>query len=118
VQAELVYEGEAAERIVENSFINEVRARVDLWRQRGYPNITATTRRLLEHWTAEGREKRFFFCQVEALETAIFLAEAAHKETGGVYFQESLRQVADEHNPGLYRIALKMATGTGKTFPR
>ncbi|WP_414654917.1 BPTD_3080 family restriction endonuclease [Iamia sp.] len=115
VQGELVYEGEAAERIVENSFINEVRARVDLWRQRGYPNITSTTRRLLEHWTAEGREKRFFFCQVEALETAIFLAEAAHKETGGSYLQESLRDVADEHNPGLYRVALKMATGTGKT---
>ncbi|HXH58989.1 DEAD/DEAH box helicase family protein [Iamia sp.] len=115
VQGELVYEGEAAERIVENSFINEVREKVDLWRARNYPNITATTRRLLEHWTAEGREKRFFFCQVEALETAIFLAEAAHKETGGTYFQESLRQVADEHNPGLYRVALKMATGTGKT---
>ena len=114
-QGRLAYEGETVERIVENTFINEVRSGVERWRAQRYPNVTATTRRLLEHWTAEGREKRFFFCQIEALETAIFLAEAAHKETGGAYLQESLRQVADEHNPGLYRIAHKMATGTGKT---
>ncbi len=114
-QAEIEYVGEGTERVVENAFINQVRDRVDRWRQMGYPNVTVTSRRLLEHWTAEGREKRFFFCQVEALETVIYLAEAAHKDTGGSFLQEELRRYATEHNPGLYRIALKMATGTGKT---
>ena len=114
-QAAIEFAEEATERVVENDFINQVRGRVDLWRRRGYPNVSSTSRRLLEYWTDPGREKRFFFCQIEALETAIYLAEAAANDTGGAFFQESLRQVATEHNPGLYRVATKMATGTGKT---
>jgi type III restriction enzyme len=114
-QAELEFADEVTERVVENDFVNKVRGQVDLWRRRGYPNTTATSRRLLEHWTDPGREKRFFFCQIEAVETAIYLAEAAHKDTGGAFFQEALRDVSTEHNPGLYRVATKMATGTGKT---
>ena len=60
------------DRIEENRFINRVRERVGIWRKGGWPGITPTTRRRLEHWTAEDRERRLFFCQVEAAETAIW----------------------------------------------
>lgn len=112
---EMVFAEETAERVVENEFVNQVRARVDRWRRGGYQNTTATTRRLLAYWNDPNREKRFFFCQIEALETAIYLSEAAHKDTGGAFFQERLRDFGSEHNAGLYRVATKMATGTGKT---
>src|SRR5437588_1020301 len=114
-QTELVFEEWTKDRVEENKFINEVRGRVDRWRQAGRPFVTGVTGRLLDYWTDSEREKPLFFCQVEALETAIFLAEAAGKEQGGVYFQNEIRRFNDDANPGLYRIAHKMATGTGKT---
>src|SRR5207302_691548 len=61
------------------------------------------------------RERPLFFCQVEALETVIFLAEAAGKESGGSYLQNEIRRFNEDANPGLFRVAHKMATGTGKT---
>src|SRR5688572_17690895 len=61
----------------ENYVINRLRTQVKRWRQNNYPRITKTTRQLLEHWTAEGREKRLFFCQIEALETVIYITEFA-----------------------------------------
>lgn len=60
--------------------VNLVRARLDLWRKKGRPHLTPTSRTLLDHWTAPGRDKPLFFCQVEAAETAIWLTEAAVKE--------------------------------------
>ncbi|CAN5714102.1 DEAD/DEAH box helicase family protein [soil metagenome] len=114
-QAEMEFPDERTDRLEENVFINQVRAQVDLWRGKGHPGVTATTRRLLEHWTDPTREKGLFFCQVEALETAIYLAEFAHRDTGGAFLQNQLRTYADAHNPGLFRLAHKMATGTGKT---
>ena len=56
-----------------------MRGRVDIWRQGGWPGVTPTTRRLLEYWTDPERERRLFFCQVEAVETPIYLTEAASK---------------------------------------
>jgi type III restriction enzyme len=115
-QAELALEESwTQDRLKESEFINEVRGRVDRWRKAGWPFITGVTRRLLEYWTDPEREKPLFFCQVEALETAIFLAEAAPKEQGGLYFQNEVRRLNDDANPGLLRVAHKMATGTGKT---
>ncbi len=114
-QAQLAFETEwTAERIQENDLINRIRARVDLWRRGGHPGITKTTRRLLEHWTDLGRERRLFFCQVEALETAIYLTEAATKY-GDAWIGNRLAEANAAANPGLDRIALKMATGSGKT---
>ena len=43
------------------------------WRVRGYPNVTTTTRILLEHWNRRDR-RSLFFCQREAAETLIWLA--------------------------------------------
>jgi type III restriction enzyme len=102
------------DRIEENVFINRIRSRVSLWRKGNYEGITKTTRRLLEYWTNPEREKKLFFCQIEAAETAIYLTEVANKY-GDSWVENSLRQFNEDANPGLYRIAFKMATGSGKT---
>lgn len=102
------------DRIEENVFINRIRGRVSLWRKGNYEGITKTTRRLLEYWTNPERERKLFFCQIEAAETAIYLTEVANKY-GDSWIENSLRQFNDDANPELYRIAFKMATGSGKT---
>jgi type III restriction enzyme len=58
------------DRVEENVFINRVRFQVQLWRTGGYRGITKTTRQLLDHWNNPERERKLFFCQIEALETA------------------------------------------------
>jgi type III restriction enzyme len=102
------------DRIEENKFINQIRERVSVWRKGGHVGITHTTRRLLDHWTDPERSRKLFFCQVEAVETAIYIAEVA-KKYGDVFIENSLRQFNDDANPDLFRIAFKMATGSGKT---
>ena len=102
------------DRIEENRFVNRVRERVRQWRLGGYVGTTATTRHLLEYWNDEERERRLFFCQIEALETAIYITEVAGKY-GDVWIENTLREANDSSNPGLPRMAFKMATGSGKT---
>ncbi len=76
--------------------------------------MTRTTARLLEYWTAPDRNRRLFFCQIEALETIIYATEVA-KKYGDTWIENDLRKFNEDANPGLYRIATKMATGSGKT---
>ncbi|MCX6832162.1 MAG: DEAD/DEAH box helicase family protein [candidate division Zixibacteria bacterium] len=102
------------DRIEENKQVNRIRERVGIWRQGGYAGVTNTTRRLLEYWSNPEREKKLFFCQIEALETAIYVHEIARKY-GDAWIENMLREANDSANPGLDRIAFKMATGTGKT---
>ena len=102
------------ERIKSNEFINRVRASVSRWRQGGYEGVTPTTRALLQYWRRDDRERRLFFCQVEALETAIYVSEVASRY-GDQWIDNSLRAWNEAANPGLDRIAFKMATGSGKT---
>jgi len=102
------------ERIQENKLINDIRQRVGQWRQGGYLGVTPTTARLLTYWTHPDREKKLFFCQIEALETIIYLTEVARKY-GDAWIENALRDANDTSNPGLPRMALKMATGSGKT---
>lgn len=97
-----------------NDQINRIRARVDRWRQAGYPHVTPTTRRLLEYWSAPERDNPVLFCQREAAETAIFVTEAAVKASDA-WVRNALDEENAEHNSGLPRVALKMATGSGKT---
>ena len=103
--------------------VNGVRARVDAWRAQNYHGASATSRRLLafwfgdEHRSDDGRPFRFYFCQREAVETFIFLTEI-----------EPVRGLKDlleyaEHGmtiqpgePKRQRLAIKMATGSGKTM--
>ena len=99
--------------------INELRRHVDDWRALKNPRdwqVTPETARLLEHW----RHHRFegvrpFFCQVEAVETAIWLTEVAPKSAAGKKFRAHLENANTEANPELSRLALKLATGAGKT---
>jgi len=102
------------DRVEENKFINQVRGRVALWREGGYVGVTKTTRRLLEYWTNPQRDNKLFFCQIEALETAIYITEAARK-CGDTWIENDIRDANEGANPSLYRIAFKMATGSGKT---
>ena len=63
------------------SLINELRVQVERWRALSDPstwNVTPETARLLQHWrNHKYNDVRPFFCQVEAVETAIWLAEVA-----------------------------------------
>jgi len=102
------------ERREKNSLINDLRREVGLWRQRGYGRVTPTTRKLLLHWADPTREDRVLFCQREAAETAIFLAEVAGRD-GFTDWRPRLAEHNSQHNSGLPRVALKMATGAGKT---
>jgi len=102
-----------------NGVINEVRALVDRWRARPRPadwQVTPETARLLQHWRHHDfAGVRPFFCQVEAAETAIWLTEVAPHDAKGKEFLKLLEDASENANPGLSRLALKMATGAGKT---
>jgi type III restriction enzyme len=102
------------DRIEENKLVNDIRRRVALWRKGGYVGVTPTTARLIAYWTDPNREKKLFFCQNEALETVIYIAEVA-KKYGDAWIDNSIREANDTSNPGLPRTAFKMATGSGKT---
>jgi type III restriction enzyme len=100
------------------SIINELRQHVDQWR--GLPQsqwqVTPETARLLEHWRHyEFNDVRPFFCQVEAAETAIWLTEVAPHSKGGKRVLDHLANANRDANPELMRLALKLATGAGKT---
>jgi len=112
---QLAFETEWTEdRIEENKLVNEIRRRVRQWRQGGYVGVTPTTSRLLAYWNDPDRVRKLFFCQIEALETAIYIMEVA-KRYGDAWIENDLRDGNNTSNPGLPRIALKMATGSGKT---
>jgi type III restriction enzyme len=102
------------DRIEENKLVNAIRRRVALWRTGGYVGVTPTTARLIAYWTDPNREKKLFFCQNEALETAIYITEVA-KKYGDAWIENAIREANDTSNPGLPRTAFKMATGSGKT---
>src|ERR1700691_3205656 len=102
------------------SIINDLRFQVDQWRKLPNPNdwrVTPETARLLQHWRHHPFSSiRPFFCQVEAVETAIWLTEVApHAGKQGEKYLEYLANANREANPELMRLALKLATGAGKT---
>jgi type III restriction enzyme len=99
--------------------INALRQRVDAWRALPNPadwGVTPETARLLQHWRSHPFSGlRPFFCQVEAIETLIWLTEVAPDDRAGRTFLEHLRNANHGANPDLSRLALKLATGAGKT---
>ena len=110
----------AEQRYDHTAIINSVRQHVDRWRSLPNPTdwkVTPETARLLQHWRHhEFGGIRPFFCQVEAVETAIWLTEVAPlagKAAEG--FLEHLANSNNDANPELMRLALKLATGAGKT---
>ena len=103
--------------------VNALRDDVKRWRASNYRNATNVTRELLRHWTREDKERRLFFCQREAVETIIYIAEIrrAGKEIrfSPQFTKENLAELIDTPNtpdiPDLIRYGCKMATGSGKT---
>ena len=112
VQGELV-----SDELKENAAVNNIRALVNEWRARPPEkwNVRHASRRLLEHWRDGQTSPRLFFCQIEAAETLIWLNEVAPKTDKGAEILQNIRDANDEANPGLFRLAAKMATGAGKT---
>lgn len=94
---------------VEIELVNKIRPRVKTWREAGYPGVTGITKRLLEHWQdpEERHDSRFFFCQLEAIETLIWLVEAPVADKTGINIQGD--------GGAFERWCSKMATGSGKT---
>ncbi len=107
----------AEEEFVRLELANEIRSRVKAWRQRGYPGVTRVTQELLAYWNRADRERRLFFCQREAAETAIWLVEASATERMGLEIPLDLPGDEDRAKgyAGLRRYGTKMATGAGKT---
>lgn len=99
--------------------INGIRSQVESWRRlpESQWQVTPSTARLLRHWrTHEFANQRPFFCQVEAVETVIWLTEVAPKSSSqGRRFWTHLEAANAASNPDLMRLALKLATGAGKT---
>lgn len=95
---------------VEIPLVNQIRPRVKAWREAGYPGVTSITKRLLDYWRdpEEFEVRRLFFCQLEAIETLIWLTEAPAAERMGVEISGDGGAFA--------RQCCKMATGSGKTI--
>ena len=102
-----------------NPIINELRSHVASWRELPSPadwGVTPTTATLLRHWRSyEFQGVRPFFCQVEAVETIIWLTEYARREKRYKKYWDHIVGANKDANPELIRLAMKMATGSGKT---
>jgi type III restriction enzyme len=100
------------------AIINEVRGHVGRWRALPVEHwgVTPETARLLEHWRRhQFASLRPFFCQIEAVETIIWVSEVASRSNSGKGMLEHLLRANGEAHPDLSRLALKLATGAGKT---
>jgi len=98
---------------IEIPLVNQIRPRVKAWREHPtnpYAGVTGITKRLLEHWynLDERQDHRFFFCQLEAIETLIWLTEAPQAEKVGIDIPSD--------GGSFRRLCSKMATGSGKTI--
>jgi len=95
---------------IEIPLVNQIRPRVKAWREAGYPGVTSITKRLLEHWRDPEAfdTRRFFFCQLEAIETLIWLTEAPAAKRVGIEIPSD--------GGAFVRQCCKMATGSGKTI--
>jgi len=93
---------------IEIELVNKIRPRIKEWREKEYPNITGVTKKLLDFWhDKEQRQLQPFWCQFEAIETAIWLSEATPAEKQGIEIPKD--------GGNWERQCLKLATGTGKT---
>ena len=104
-------------------FINGIRKEVKAWREGGYQKASRITKELLDFWFNNKERRanlRLFFCQREAVETAVWLNEIAERDpnTGNYILNllgERRHTVSTDDAYVLPRTAFKMATGTGKT---
>lgn len=105
------------------AIVNQIREDVARWRESQYEGTTPITKDLLRHWTSPDRKRRLFFCQTEAVETVIYLAEILRSgkrpRFNPQFLPADLSKLIDTPaNPDLLpltRFGCKMATGSGKT---
>lgn len=108
---EIIDTRENTRRQVPIPLVDDIRVRVGQWRAAGWPGATAVTLELLNHWwdrdKVSSRQHPFYFCQLEAIETLIWMLEA----------QPNYRQGINVQGDGgaFERLCNKMATGSGKT---
>ena len=125
--------------------VNVLRNDVGRWRKSGWQGASQTTKRLLQHWWSRDRSRRLFFCQLEAVETVIYLRELLARGRSPRWKPHlSLREfemltqginprpdawapevaqhprlvdvpVGSHDSKPIERYACKMATGSGKT---
>lgn len=124
--------------------VNALRKDVRRWRESNHEGATPITKQLLRHWWDKDRTRRLFFCQIEAVETIIYLLEILgsgrrsrwkpelsvedyQKLIAGERPEIAASMTEDFHptfadqpqNPeftkALIRHCCKMATGSGKT---
>ena len=97
--------------------INRLRRHVAAWRAQAWPGVTPRVHHLLEYWSREGAVMRPFWCQRDAVETLIWLFDAGptHDPASHAAVCEQLVRVNSRWNAAIPRVAVKMATGTGKT---
>jgi type III restriction enzyme len=94
---------------IELPLVNIIRPRVKAWREKGYPGITGISKKLIEYWNdRDARQYQFFFCQMDAIETLIWLVEAPDAEKVGI-------DIKGDDGP-FKRICTKLCTGGGKTI--
>lgn len=95
-------------QFVELPLVNRIRPRVKAWREAGYPGVTGVTRKLLDHWNdKDARQYPFFYCQMDAIETLIWLTEASDAEKVGIDIPSD--------GGAFQRLCTKLCTGGGKT---
>ena len=97
-------------RFIEIELVNRIRERVKMWRDEGCQGITNTTRDLLSHWHDDSvrPDTPFFFCQLDAIETLIFLSEATADYRNGIEIPND--------GSAFTRLCTKLCTGGGKTI--
>ncbi len=139
-QARLFAEEERDDLVLVNILRDDVRK----WREKDYPGAERVTGELLRHWASPQRRRRLFFCQREAVETIVYLAEMRLTGRGGrlgfkyalsdhdlerllkgekpafdlqqeEVFPTLIDPPADANLLPLIRLGCKMATGSGKT---
>ncbi len=141
--AQLTLTGLAEEARDDLPLVNALREDVRKWREGGYAGATNVTRDLLRHWWRADRARRLFYCQLEGVETIIYLAEVcfpgrrdkrrnyqlSHDDLNRLlrgerpsfspstqeFFPRLIDEAPDATQAALRRIACKMATGSGKT---
>ena len=99
--------------------VSKIRQKVFEWRKNDYPNISKTSKALINWWFLTEHENfRYYFAQREAVETVIYLYEVANIRDKDQLFNNynSFSDVTLKHfSENWLRLVTKMATGSGKT---
>lgn len=124
----LTLPGMSEEQREDLPLVNALREDVRKWRSSQYEGATNITKELLRHWSSPDRPRRLFFCQIEAVETMIYLNEIRGLNRDGTrrkprftpqFLDSDFSVLADKPNEAdlgpLTRYGCKMATGSGKT---